>query len=110
MKSPTLTFFLAGALASTCAAQAPPQPTPFKAGDPRLGQAMSDKDCVACHARKFGGDANRIYLRPDRKVHTPAQLLAQVALCNSELGTSYFPDEEEHLAAYLNLHHYKFTP
>ena len=51
-----------------------------------------------------------MYTRPDHKVRTPAQLLAQVQYCNAQLGTSYFPEEEEHLAAYLNLHFYKFPP
>jgi mono/diheme cytochrome c family protein len=105
-----LAVALALALALPGAARAEPQSPPLRSGDPKLGQAMSDKDCVQCHARKFGGDPDRIYLRPDRKVRTPAQLLAQVALCNSELGLGYFPEEEEHLAAYLSLHHYKFAP
>ena len=39
---------------------------------------------------------------------TPAQLKAQIAFCNSQLGTGYFPEEEEHIAAYLDLQYYKF--
>jgi cytochrome c553 len=92
------------------AALAQPQPKPFAAGDVAAGKTLSDKDCNACHARKYDGDASRIYTRPDRKVRTPAQLLTQVQYCNTELGTSYFPEEEEHLAAYLNLQYYKFAP
>ena len=46
----------------------------------------------------------------DRRVGTPSQLLAQMQRCNVELGKGYFPDEEEHIAAYLNLRYYKFKP
>jgi hypothetical protein len=41
-------------------------------------------------------------------VRTPAQLLAQVSYCNAELSTGYFPEEEEHIAAYLNKQYYRF--
>ena len=36
--------------------------------------------------------------------------IAQVQFCNVDLKTGYFPEEEEHVAAYLNLTYYKFTP
>ena len=53
--------------------------------------------------------------RPDVPAHGPegqdaAQLLAQVQGCNANLGKGYFPEEEEHIAAYLNLEFYKFKP
>ena len=89
---------------------APPQPKPFATGDPAAGEATVNKDCIACHASKFDGDADRIYLRPGRRVRTPAQLMAQVQMCNVQLGAGYFPEEEEHVAAYLNLHYYRFKP
>jgi mono/diheme cytochrome c family protein len=78
------------------------------AGDPKIGKTLHEKDCVACHASRFGGDAAKIYLRPDRRVQTPKQLAAQVAFCNSQLATHYFPEEEAHVAAYLDLQYYKF--
>jgi mono/diheme cytochrome c family protein len=78
------------------------------AGDAAKGAAMHEKDCVACHVRRVGGDGTSMYTRADRKATTPAKLKAQIALCNSELGTGYFPEEEEHVAAYLNLQYYKF--
>ena len=83
-------------------------PAPFANGNPELGKPLNDKTCVDCHARRFGGDANRIYFRGERRVRTPAQLMAQVSYCNAELGTGYFPDEEEHIAAYLNKQYYRF--
>lgn len=82
--------------------------SPFAKGDPKLGAELAGKDCVACHARRFDGDADRIYLRADRKVRTAAQLSTQVSYCNTELGTGYFPDEEEHVAAFLNQQYYHF--
>jgi mono/diheme cytochrome c family protein len=78
------------------------------AGDAKTGAQMHERDCVACHVRRVGGDGSAMYVRPDRRVTTPAQLRAQIAVCNTELGTRYFPDEEEHLAAYLNLRYYRF--
>ena len=82
--------------------------TPFADGDPAAGRALSDQDCVACHVRQFEGDASRIYTRADRRVHNPEQLLAQVPYCDAQLGTGYFPDEEAHIAAYLNKQYYHF--
>jgi hypothetical protein len=92
------------------AAPAAQQPAPFAAGDPEQGKPLVQRDCVACHARQMAGDAERIYLRADRRVRTPEQLLAQVAFCNTELGTNYFPDEEAHVAAHLNARYYGFKP
>jgi hypothetical protein len=83
-------------------------PAPFANGNPELGKPLNDKACIGCHARRFGGDADRIYFRSERRVRTPTQLLAQVSYCNAELGTGYFPDEEEHIAAYLNKQYYRF--
>jgi cytochrome c2 len=85
------------------------QPAPFANGDPQRGHALVDKDCHACHVRLFG-DQDRIYTRADRRVKTPAQLRAQVAYCNTQLGSGYFPDEEEHIAAWLNQRYYHFAP
>ena len=83
-------------------------PAPFAHGNPALGKPLNDESCVDCHARRFDGNADRIYLRAERRVRTPAQLLAQVSYCNAQLSTGYFPDEEEHIAAYLNKQYYRF--
>lgn len=85
-------------------------PAPFANGDAAIGKTLAERDCVACHARQMAGDADKMYLRADRRVNTPQKLLAQVSYCNAELGTHYFPDEEEHIAAYLNARYYKFKP
>jgi mono/diheme cytochrome c family protein len=70
------------------------------------GRALSERDCIACHRQKFG-TPEAIYLRPDRRVNTFAQLQAQVARCNAELPTQYFPEEEEQLVDYLNTIFYR---
>ncbi len=100
--------FILAALIATAPAHAQ-QPKEFSAGDARAGASLVEKDCNTCHIRRFGSK-EQIYMRADRRVHTPAQLKAQVAVCNSELATNYFPDEEDHIAAYLNLQYYKFQP
>ena len=38
-----------------------------------------------------------------------SQLKARVALCNSELNLQLFPDEEEHIVAFLDKTYYRFT-
>jgi hypothetical protein len=103
MREPLLSLIAALALALASPARG------ADAGDAKLGQAIVDKDCHACHVRRFG-DKDAAYTRLDRRVQTPAQLRAQIAFCNTQLGTGYFPDEEEHIAAYLNLRYYKFSP
>ena len=102
------TILVAAALLATsgpAAAQAPAKPA-----DAKAGKAFVDRDCVGCHAQKFAGDPDQMYKRQDRRVKTSAQLLAQVQACNANLGKGYFPEEEEHIAAYLNLEFYKFKP
>lgn len=81
---------------------------PYASGDPNAGAKLAQKDCVACHASKFGGDATRIYLRDERKVRNPEQLIAQVQLCNTDLNLQYFPDDEANLAAHLDRDYYRF--
>lgn len=102
-------FALLAALAAS-PALAQKQPAPFAAGDAKAGKAIVDRDCVSCHAAKFAGDPDRMYTRPDHRVKSPAKLLAQVQACNTNLAKGYFPEEEEHIAAYLNIQFYKFSP
>jgi cytochrome c2 len=71
---------------------------------------VAEKNCETCHHNKTLGDAKAVYLRKDRKVTSIEKLKAQVAVCNSELGLQLFPDDEEHIVAYLNQTYYKFAP
>lgn len=82
---------------------------PLAKGDPKAGEKlMSQAKCnSACHAALVGGDGTSIYTRASRKVKTPSQLLTQVRFCNTQLGTNWFPEDEEHVAAYLNQRYYK---
>jgi mono/diheme cytochrome c family protein len=85
------------------------QPKPFVDGDAAAGAKLVARDCGECHQRRFG-DATAVYTRADRKVRSAEQLLAQVRRCNAELNAGYFPDEEDHVAAYLNSKYYGFKP
>jgi cytochrome c5 len=105
-----VTFLAVALFAGIGAASAQTQPAPFRAGDTKAGKTMVDRDCVSCHAQRFSGDPDQMYRRSDRRIKTPAQLLAQVQGCNANLAKGYFPEEEEHIAAYLNLEFYKFKP
>jgi hypothetical protein len=81
---------------------------PFAKGDASLGKAMVEKNCISCHAAKYGGDGSAIYTRDNRKVINASQLLTQIRNCNTMLGLKWFEDEELHVANYLNQTYYKF--
>jgi cytochrome c peroxidase len=82
---------------------------PFPKGDPRAGKTLFDNaKCDACHASMMGGEASRLFTRPERKIKSPDALLKQVKFCATQVGAQWFPDEEEHVAAYLNQQYYKF--
>lgn len=83
----------------------------YATGDPAEGRKLvAEHKCETCHHNKTLGDAKAVYLRKDRKVTSMDKLKAQVALCNSELSLKLFPDDEEHIVAYLNSTYYKFPP
>ena len=95
----TLPAFVAAALA-----------LPANAADADAGKRLvAEKQCETCHHNKTLGDAKAIYLRKDRKVTTPAQLKARVALCNTELNLQMFPEDEEDVAAFLDRTYYHFA-
>ena len=78
--------------------------------DPAEGKKLVDeKKCEICHHNLTMGDAKAVYLRKDHKVTTLAKLKAQVAACNTQLNLGLFPEEEEHIAAYLDREYYKFA-
>lgn len=81
---------------------------PFPKGDPQAGKKLHDAKCIACHKRLVGGDGSDIYTRIDRKIQTPKALLQRVAACNAQVNAGWFPEDEEHAAAYLNQQYYKF--
>jgi hypothetical protein len=97
MKGLTAMFFL---LLPLAAAAAP------SASDGR--RLVQQHQCETCHQNKVYGAPGTIYLRRDRKVTSWEKLKAQVAACNLMLSFGLFPDEEEHIAAFLNEAYYKF--
>jgi hypothetical protein len=79
-------------------------------GDVAEGMKLiAENRCETCHHNQTMGDAKAIYLRKDRKVTSMEKLKAQVGVCNSQLNLKLFPDDEEHIVAYLNATYYKFT-
>lgn len=82
---------------------------PFADSDPAVGKKLfAEKNCGACHVSMFGGDGSQVFTRAGHKVKTPEQLISQIRSCNANLGSNLFPDEEAHIAAYLNREFYKF--
>ena len=98
------------ALSTICAgANARDADKVFAGADRKAGMALhQEKNCAACHAQRLGDDGSGIYTRIDRKVTTPEKLLAQVALCNTQLRNAMFPDDERDVAAFLNHDYYHF--
>ena len=85
-------------------------PNAGMAADAATGkQLVEKKRCETCHHNKTMGDAKAVYLRKDRKVTSLEKLKAQVAVCNSELNLQLFPDDEEHIVAYLDQAYYRFN-
>lgn len=74
---------------------------PLEKGDPVAGKALHEKSCLACHG-------SSMYSRADRKIKTPAQLAARISGCNANTGAGWFPEEEQHVGAYLNQNFYCF--
>lgn len=77
-------------------------------GNPQAGQALYQKNCMSCHAAKFGGDGSQIFTRAGRKVQNMAQLQAQVTACSVHNNTGWFPSDEANVAAWLNQQYYRF--
>lgn len=77
-------------------------------GDAKIGKTLHDKSCIACHASRFGEDGSKIYSRSDHKVTNMQQLTARIKACNNNVGAGWFPEEEAHVAAYLNTTYYRF--
>lgn len=96
-------------LAMTSGAKAQDADRIFAGADRNAGMTLhQEKNCAACHVQRLGGNGSSIYTRIDRKVTTPAKLLAQVAMCNTQLSSAMFPDDERDVAAFLNHDYYHF--
>ncbi len=98
-----LTILFAAAALSTAV-----QAAPFAKGNPNIGKTLHDKACTSCHVGMFGGDGSGIYTRADRKTKTAQQLTARISGCNANTGAGWYPEDEAHVAAWLNQQYYKF--
>ncbi len=82
---------------------------PFPKANPQTGKRLYDEaKCNACHNSLMGGDGNRIFTRPDHKITNAQGLMKMVRFCVNQTGARVLPEEEEHIAAYLNRQFYKF--
>jgi len=81
---------------------------PFNEGNINAGKSLVEKNCIECHAKRYGGDGSAIYSRENRLVKSSKGLLAQIRNCNTMLGMKWFEDEELNVAAYLNQSYYHF--
>jgi cytochrome c553 len=79
----------------------PLQAAPFDKGNAKKGEALHDESCTGCHGTE-------LYTRANKKIKTASQLAARISGCNANTGAGWFPEEEQHVGAYLNLHFYKF--
>ncbi|MBC9071352.1 cytochrome c [Thauera sp. CAU 1555] len=96
-----------GALAVLHAA--PALADPFPGADLQAGRELHAENCVACHARQFGGDdGSDIYTRFERRITTADGLAQQITACTTQLNLALFPEDELNIAGYLNTHYYKF--
>ncbi len=103
MKTLSLIVILAAAPLLSAAALA----APFEKGNIQEGKSIHEEKCNGCHASKFNDDGSKIYTRADRRVKTVSSLSQMITTCNAMLGNNLFPEDELHLAAYLNNKYYK---
>ena len=73
----------------------------IQAGDPGKGKLLNDEHCLKCHG-------SEVYTRPDRRVTSLSGLHKQVRFCEQNLGLTWFDDDIDNTATYLNLEYYKF--
>lgn len=89
-------------------ASTPALANPFPKGDAKIGKPLHDKSCLSCHVSMVGSDGSALYSRLERKVKNPQELQARIRNCNANVGANWFPEEENHVAAYLNNTYYHF--
>lgn len=82
---------------------------PFPNADPKIGRKhFEEAKCNGCHVSLMGGDGNRIFTRPERRIKDPKALVKMVQFCVDRTGATVFPEDIEHIAAYLNQAFYQF--
>ncbi|MCX7946619.1 MAG: hypothetical protein N2557_06575 [Hydrogenophilus sp.] len=82
---------------------------PFPGADLKAGKAYHDRFCVECHTRRFGGEeGSNVYWRENRRATHPEALRQMLTICTSNLNLDLFPEDEHHIAGYLNHRFYRF--
>lgn len=72
-----------------------------QAGDAAEGGKLVKTHCTRCHD-------SEVYTRPDHKVTSLDGLVKQVQRCELMLGLTWFDEDIENAATYLNQEYYKF--
>lgn len=76
--------------------------------DVENGMKLHEGNCIACHAARYGNDGTEIYTRPNHRMKNLAGLRKQVNFCKNNLGLTWFDDEVNDVADYLNKTFYQF--
>lgn len=76
--------------------------------DVERGMALHEANCISCHASRYGNDGTEMYTRPNHRIKDPAGLRKQVNFCKDNLGLTWFDDEVDDVAEYLNKTFYQF--
>jgi cytochrome c2 len=85
------------------------QAEPFPKGDAEAGKKFfAQNNCNRCHDGIMGGNGNKIFTRPNRKVNNPQQMIAQFGMCSQAAGITITPQDEQNLGAYLSREYYHF--
>ena len=74
---------------------------PAGAADIEAGKQLVATHCYKCHGTE-------VYTRADRRVTTLPQLHSQVRRCELSLGLTWFDQDIENVADYLNKEFYRF--
>ena len=72
-----------------------------QAADLKAGQALHEQHCLSCHD-------SGVYTRADRRVTSPEGLRKQVQRCELSLGLSWYDEDVDNVAHYLDQTYYKF--
>ncbi len=71
------------------------------AADSAKGKILHDEQCLRCHGSEF-------YTSEGRRVQSLEKLTRQVDICVSQLGISWFDEEQADVVQYLNDQFYTF--
>jgi mono/diheme cytochrome c family protein len=75
--------------------------TASQAADVAVGQQLIKTHCQGCHG-------NDVYTEQDRRVTSLPGLYKQVRRCEQMLGLTWFDEDIDNAATYLNQEFYKF--